>query len=379
MSFNKEYSLDNNFSLLQNEDNDDTPKYTFIDLSTNSSHKNLNSFITIPKFKKFLNQSRTYQCRFEHFESPISKAHSFSYQIFLIPSPNDLSVKIEFSPKEEQIKNNSITIQLSVYSSVKETFTQITNRTFIVTKENMYLENNYIVYNKNLIVNKMIFPFLLRVRLFQGKKNKPCDEKIGIVNEGNTCYLNTILQNMSNIPYIRKILYDIDSSNDKFILNLQKIFFRLQNSKSPIKISTELRENNFLSAIIPALKEENKIQQDAQEIFSYIFDYLSKNNSLLSELCEGKLKIEIKCDEINHVSSNEENFLFLSLDCNINIPTTNTEGELTLYDCIEHFLSVETLEGDNAYESEIDHQKHKAIKTTYFKKLPPILLFHLKL
>ena len=378
MSFNKEYSLDNNFSLLQNEDNDDTPKYTFIDLSTNSSHKNLNSFITIPKFKKFLNQSRTYQCRFEHFESPISKAHSFSYQIFLIPFPNDLSVKIEFSPKEEQIKNNSITIQLSVYSSVKETFTQITNRTFIVTKENMYLENNYIVYNKNLIVNKMIFPFLLRVRLFQGKKNKPCDEKIGIVNEGNTCYLNTILQNMSNIPYIRKILYDIDSSNDKFILNLQKIFFRLQNSKSPIKISTELRENNFLSAIIPALKEENKIQQDAQEIFSYIFDYLSKNNSLLSELCEGKLKIEIKCDEINHVSSNEENFLFLSLDCNINIPTTNTEGELTLYDCIEHFLSVETLEGDNAYESEIDHQKHKAIKTTYFKKLPPILFFHLK-
>ena len=346
MSFNKEYSLDNNFSLLQNEDNDDTPKYTFIDLSTNSSHKNLNSFITIPKFKKFLNQSRTYQCRFEHFESPISKAHSFSYQIFLIPSPNELSVTIEFSPKEEQRKNNSITIQLSVYSSVKETFTQITNRTFIVTKENMYLENNYIVYNKNLIVNKMIFPFLLRVRLFQGKKNKPCDEKIGIVNEGNTCYLNTILQNMSNIPYIRKILYDIDSSNDKFILNLQKIFFRLQNSKSPIKISTELRENNFLSAIIPALKEENKIQQDAQEIFSYIFDYLSKKNSLLSELCEGKLKIEIKCDEINHVSSNEENFLFLSLDCNINIPTTNTEGELTLYDCIEHFLSVETLEGD---------------------------------
>ena len=54
MSFNKEYSLDNNFSLLQNEDNDDTPKYTFIDLSTNSSHKNLNSFITIPKFKKFI-------------------------------------------------------------------------------------------------------------------------------------------------------------------------------------------------------------------------------------------------------------------------------------------------------------------------------------
>ena len=108
------------------------------------------------------------------------------------------------------------------------------------------------------------------------------------------------------------------------MFTLQKILFKLEKSNSAIKISDAVQSKHFLPLLIPNFPDEPiddlmpQQQQDAQEIFSYIFDNLLKidTDKRISNLCEGQLKTQIRCEEINHTSTNKENFLFLSLDCN---------------------------------------------------------------
>ena len=374
------------FPELKNneEDQSNNQVITTLNLSSNSSAQTIISFIKIKKFKKFLNKQTIFSSPYISFQSPISPDYSFSYQITLIPTPTTLSIKIEFTPKNPCITLNEVNIQLSVYVPHSQIFSCASNDNFNVEKNTFYLKDQYITYNKMLIENKMIFPFLLRIRVHQRNEPKICKDEIGITNEGNTCYLNSVIQNIAHIPALRKIIYGIHSKENIFLFTLQKILFKLEKSNSTIKISDVVQSKHFLPLLIPNFPDEPiddlmpQQQQDAQEIFSYIFDNLLKidTDKRISNLCEGQLKTQIRCEEINHTSTNKENFLFLSLDCNFD--KYGGKSELSIYTCIEQYLKAEPLTGENAYESEIDHKKYDAIKTIYFESLPPILFLHLK-
>ena len=73
-------------------------------------------------------------------------------------------------------------------------------------------------------------------------------KKIGIANEGNTCYMNTIIQSMFNLPILKQAIMQVpltvekikevsDDSNPNMVyFVIQKIFYKLSHSRTPIKI-----------------------------------------------------------------------------------------------------------------------------------------------
>lgn len=66
------------------------------------------------------------------------------------------------------------------------------------------------------------------------------DKPIGIVDEGNTSYMDVIIQNLFWISYIRKYVYDLKPTKESFTYYLQELFYSLQNEKTPVRLNTIL-------------------------------------------------------------------------------------------------------------------------------------------
>ena len=357
-----------------------------INVSGASTYSNSMTYIKIEKFKKFLNSGNQFITDLFSLYCPAIKK-KIHYKIILIPSETYLSIKIEFSSKDGKridffhFNQNEIIINLSIYSQIKKSFTNSNIIKFNVynSQRDDYFKENYIKYDKELCRNKSISPFILKVQLYQRVFSKISNLFIGIKNEGNTCYFNSIIQTIFNIPILRQYILNFKTEKeDKYLFFFQKILYQLQKSNEPIFIYKEIKNTNLykLNDNIIGFIDNNfnfQSQQDVQEILSYIIEYFSNLNNKnskkkISDFFEGKISNIIECDKINYKSEIEENFLFLSIDCDSD----------NILNCIENFLKEENLTGENGLLNEKDKKKYDAVKKISFKKLPPILFFHLK-
>jgi len=211
--------------------------------------------------------------------------------------------------------------------------------------------------------------------LLVSKKSLP-GKKLGIHNEGNTCYMNSIIQSIYNNPFLLKniMAINIDSEilnrneNEKhrnIIYSLQSIFYKLYKNRTSIKISEIFYSFEWNKSFWNS-------PQDAEEIYMEIYEIISLYNKEIKDNCEGILENNIEVNKINYKSMNEENFFFLQLDI---------ENNKTLDECLEHFFKEEELTGDNKYQY-IDRfnnkQLYDATKFYKFKKIPNILFIQLK-
>jgi ubiquitin carboxyl-terminal hydrolase 5/13 len=161
----------------------------------------------------------------------------------------------------------------------------------------------------------------------------------GIINIGNSCYLNSALQMLFNSEDFRNIL-----KNKVFIGTLfENIIKNYDNSNifNPGEVKRIVANNNKIFA--------NCNQQDSYEFIIYLFDVLDKNlcNSMNNVLYD-KFGIEttsnIKCKMANcgKESENKSTELFLQL------PITD---ELDLSDSYRKYKSVGKLENDKIHQS----------------------------
>lgn len=203
-------------------------------------------------------------------------------------------------------------------------------------------------------------------------------KKIGIANEGNTCYMNTIIQSMFNLPILKQAIMQVpltvekikevsDDSNPNMVyFVIQKIFYKLSHSRTPIKIVD----------LFKAMKWERNywnVPQDACEIYMIIYEKLSSLSEQIKQICEGEMQTTIQCTEKEFRSKRSENFLFLSLDIG--------ERDSSLDDMIESFFAKEDLTGDNKYQLENEDKSYTyvdAVKWFSIKKPSQILFVHLK-
>lgn len=62
------------------------------------------------------------------------------------------------------------------------------------------------------------------------------DKYQGLVNEGTTCYLNSLLQTLFFLGVFRNAVYQMSPDND--VVNcLQRIFYNLETTKEPVRTS----------------------------------------------------------------------------------------------------------------------------------------------
>ncbi|CAC5362373.1 ubiquitin carboxyl-terminal hydrolase 46-like isoform X1 [Mytilus galloprovincialis] len=229
-----------------------------------------------------------------------------------------------------------------------------------------------------------------------GTEQLPANEHyFGLVNFGNTCYGNSVLQALYFCrPFREKVLqfkqHQKNNKKETLLTCLADLFYSIATQKkkvgtiAPKKFITRLRKEYELF--------DNYMQQDAHEFLNYLLNRVSEllqaekqgnkpksvNNpeiqskpepTWVEELFQGTFTNETRCLNCETVSSKDEDFLDLSVDVEQNTSITH---------CLRGFSSTETLCAEQKYYCEVCCSKQEAQKRMRVKKLPQILALHLK-
>ncbi|CAI5444610.1 unnamed protein product [Caenorhabditis angaria] len=244
----------------------------------------------------------------------------------------------------------------------------------------------------------------------------------GLVNFGNTCYCNSVIQALYFCrPFREKILQykqqlkKSGAAKENLVTCLADLFHNIATQKrrvgtiAPKRFITKLKKENELF--------DNYMQQDAHEFLNYLLNTISETlieeknaekdrqqrhgtikkgnitvnlapatagleknletaaekarneTTWIHEIFQGTLTNETRCLCCETVSSKDEDFLDLSVDVEQNTSITH---------CLRVFSETETLCGDQKYFCETCSSKQEAQKRMRIKKPPQLLALHLK-
>ncbi|GBL74300.1 Ubiquitin carboxyl-terminal hydrolase 12 [Araneus ventricosus] len=221
----------------------------------------------------------------------------------------------------------------------------------------------------------------------------------GLVNFGNTCYCNSVLQALYFCKPFREKVLDYKAKNKRtketLLTCLADLFYNIATQKkktgtiAPKKFIARLRKENEVF--------DNYMQQDAHEFLNYLLNTIADilqaekqqgnakvrttnqngdqqqtskpEPTWVHDIFQGTLTNETRCLNCETVSSKDEDFLDLSVDVNQNTSITH---------CLRGFSNTETLCSEHKYYCENCCSKQEAQKRMRVKKLPMILALHLK-
>ncbi|MCQ2817259.1 MAG: hypothetical protein MJ252_08345 [archaeon] len=216
--------------------------------------------------------------------------------------------------------------------------------------------------------------FLLEITVSKRFAGMPNLGLNGIINEGATCYINSMLQTLNSISMFKKAIFQIPTQNDSYAnsvtLCLQKLFYDLMTNKG-YSASTKFLLNSFGWS-----KEQIQIQHDILEFNLKLNEVIQnkvnttefKEKDIFKFLFQGKIKNYIKCTEVDFESALEENY------SDIQLTVKNYEN---IYKSLDAYTEGEILDNENKYETE-KYGKQKAIKRIQFLSFPPVLILQLK-
>uniref|UniRef100_A0A8C1FIW6 Ubiquitin carboxyl-terminal hydrolase n=1 Tax=Cyprinus carpio carpio TaxID=630221 RepID=A0A8C1FIW6_CYPCA len=238
----------------------------------------------------------------------------------------------------------------------------------------------------------------------------------GLRNLGNTCFMNAILQSLSNIQvfscYFKELpsvalrsgktagrrMYHTRSQGDssvslveEFRKTLCSLWQGSQTAFSPDALFYVIWK------IMPSFRGYQ--QQDAHEFLRYLLDHLhremqgSKNGSpsptlngtstIVTSVFGGILQNEVYCLICGTESRKFDPFLDLSLDIpsQFRIKTRKDQEPgptCTLNDCLRSFTDLEELDETELYMCHKCKKRQKSTKKFWIQKLPKVLCLHLK-
>ncbi|KAG9160409.1 hypothetical protein Leryth_008815 [Lithospermum erythrorhizon] len=195
---------------------------------------------------------------------------------------------------------------------------------------------------------------------------------VGLKNQGATCYMNSLLQTLYHIPYFRKAVYHMPTTeNDiptgSIPLALQSLFYKLQYSDTSVA-TKELTKSFGWDTY------DSFMQHDVQELNRVLSEKLEDKmkgtvvEGTIQKLFEGHHINYIECINVDYKSTRKESFYDLQLD---------VKGCKDVYASFDKYVEVERLEGDNKYHAE-QHGLQDARKGVLFTDFPPVLQLQLK-
>jgi len=250
------------------------------------------------------------------------------------------------------------------------------------------------------------------------KEESPAKETTGgasgLRNIGNTCFMNSVLQCLSNTKQLTNYLLndehlrEINTSNSSMKGSLIKAFATVIKGlwKGSGRVVDPSSLKGAVNRFAPRFSGYN--QEDSQEFLRYLLEglhedvnrvltkptpinseidsslsvceqameawkrYIRRDDSQLVDLFVGQLKSTLRCSECSHESVTFEPFWDLSLG----IPART--GEVSLLDCLDSFTKEEVLDGDEMPTCERCKARRKCTKRYSLYRLPKILVVHLK-
>ena len=102
---------------------------------------------------------------------------------------------------------------------------------------------------------------------------------VGLMNKGNTCYANCILQCLKNLPeFVHKCISE--GKDDQLLSAFTAVMRQMSTSSSPVDPSGFLKA---LQVVIRASGNKNfnfNSQQDAAEVLQHVLDNMSKDSPI---------------------------------------------------------------------------------------------------
>lgn len=161
---------------------------------------------------------------------------------------------------------------------------------------------------------------------------------------------------------VNEKLQNYINTANKYIEDMKKS----DNDDMKITLTTEF--NKFRSL---------NINEDVQyKALQYWTNFLKKNHSRTADIFTSLSLTEVECCECKNKSFNFEPYNMLTLP--LVSPKKTRSSDYTLHECIDSYVTPESLTGDNAYSCECCKKKTDAVKTTHFWYLPDRFIVHLK-
>ncbi|XP_071377034.1 ubiquitin carboxyl-terminal hydrolase 2a isoform X1 [Centroberyx affinis] len=244
--------------------------------------------------------------------------------------------------------------------------------------------------------------------------SKSAQGLVGLRNLGNTCFMNSILQCLSNTHNLRD--YCLHNSHRRDLNNnsrtntaLMEEFAKLIQTMWTSSSSEAVSPSEFKTQIqryAPRFVGYN--QQDAQEFLRFLLDglhnevnrvtvrprgtmedfdhlpdeekgkkmwskYLEREDSKIVDLFVGQLKSSLTCSHCGFCSTVFDPFWDLSLPI-----AKKGYGEVSLMDCMRLFTKEDVLDGDEKPTCYRCKARRRCTKKFTVQKFPKILVLHLK-
>ncbi|PCH42519.1 cysteine proteinase [Wolfiporia cocos MD-104 SS10] len=224
--------------------------------------------------------------------------------------------------------------------------------------------------------------------LLKGAVSLPCYGLRGLLNLGQTCFMNAILQSFIANPLLRNhFLSDKHNhlsckTKDCTCCEMDTLFEQVYSEDT-----VPYGPTSFLATTWRASSElSGYAQQDAHEFFISALDHIhatSRQSTKMACICivhstfSGTLRSEVECKRCGNMTTKPDPMLDISLD--LQDKTGERIGqELTLESCLRKFTQPEKL-GPNEYDcAKCGKASHESSKRMSIQKLPPVLSFQFK-
>ncbi|CAB3254481.1 unnamed protein product [Arctia plantaginis] len=238
----------------------------------------------------------------------------------------------------------------------------------------------------------------------------------GLRNIGNTCFMNSVLQCLSNTRPLLEYVSDEKFSDD---INTTLSCMKGALIRAFASVIKELWRSGERDSVVNTTSLKSQVQrfaprfmgysqQDAQEFLRYLLEglhedvnrvtvkpkpilteiddnlsdtakateawsrYLRMEDSRVGDIFMGQLKSTLRCTHCNHDSVTFDPFWDLSL------PIPCRTGNLKLQQCLQHFTREEELDGDEKPTCSKCGVRRKCLKWFTVQKFPQVLVLHLK-
>ena len=210
---------------------------------------------------------------------------------------------------------------------------------------------------------------------------------VGLQNQGSTCYMNSVLQQLFRVDELREAVLSADSPQTdpdpefggvqptdvdyNFVRKLQLLFATMD-----LGLVKAAETRPFCNSV---RNEEFDVfqQMDAYEFLVFLFDRIDTNFEKISpraarrmkEAFHWELATNIVCTPSGHLNTRREDSYALSLDIH---------GKKDVHQSIRSLVQSEKMYGENQFHCDFCGKPVDATKKLTFKHLPRILVIHLK-